>query len=169
VTIIRDRDPLHGQRLRVLGRMRRGSGVELLVVLPDGSKRLVPAAWTDGTGGGTTGVDAAAQSMALGSVVHLLAACAVVAGLAARAEDGREQAARQSPAKEDHRAACPAQSAAGDVSGAIVHHLADPAAAGGDGAGRAGLPAQPLNEAIALMGRLIAEAVAAQAGETSHD
>ncbi len=47
VAIVRERDPLQGQRLRVLGRMRRGSGVELLVVLADGSKRLVPAAWTD--------------------------------------------------------------------------------------------------------------------------
>jgi hypothetical protein len=31
------------------------------------------------------------------------------------------------------------------------------------------LPAQPLAEATALMGRLIAEAVAAEAGETSHE
>ena len=47
VTVTRQRDPLEGQRLPVLGRLRRHGGAELLVVLPDGSKRLIPAAWTD--------------------------------------------------------------------------------------------------------------------------
>ena len=31
----------------VLGGMRRHGAVELLLVLPDGSKSLVPVAWTD--------------------------------------------------------------------------------------------------------------------------
>jgi Family of unknown function (DUF5372) len=84
VMIVRERDPLQGQRLRVLGRMRRGSGVELLVVLADGSKRLVPAAWTDLDQPGSLPAEATASSsgLALGSVTDLLRACTVVAGLA---------------------------------------------------------------------------------------
>ncbi len=47
VVITRPRHPLAGRELRVLGAMRRHGARELLVELPDGSKRLVPAAWTD--------------------------------------------------------------------------------------------------------------------------
>ena len=47
VRLTRPRHPFEGRQLPVLGRMRRHGAVELLVVLPDGSKRLVPAAWTD--------------------------------------------------------------------------------------------------------------------------
>ena len=38
---------MQGCELRVLGRMRRHGAVELLVVLPDGSKTLLPAVFTD--------------------------------------------------------------------------------------------------------------------------
>ena len=47
VVITRPRHPLDGRELRVLGGMRRHGARELLVELPDGSKRLVPASWTD--------------------------------------------------------------------------------------------------------------------------
>ena len=47
VTVTRDRHPLQGCVLRVLGRMHRHGAVELLVVLPDGSKTLLPAVFTD--------------------------------------------------------------------------------------------------------------------------
>ena len=43
---MRPRHPLAGRELRVLGGMRRHGRLELLLVLPDGSKRLIPAAWT---------------------------------------------------------------------------------------------------------------------------
>jgi hypothetical protein len=43
--IARRKDPLDGQRVRMLGRLRRHGGVELLV-LPDGSKRMIPQTWT---------------------------------------------------------------------------------------------------------------------------
>jgi Family of unknown function (DUF5372) len=114
VTVTRHRDALEGQRLRVLGVLRRHGGTELLVVLPDGSKRLIPRAWTDAA------ADAAGGSAAatLGTVSDLLAACVLVRGLSARRADQEGQAARQSPVKEDNRAACPAQPAAGRVSGA---------------------------------------------------
>ena len=40
--ITRPRHPLAGLELRVLGGMRRHGRLELLLVLPDGSKRLIP-------------------------------------------------------------------------------------------------------------------------------
>jgi hypothetical protein len=114
VTLTRRRHPFEGRSLRVLGSMRRHGAAELLVVLPDGSKRLIPAAWTD-LEQPAGGDDAAAT---LGSVSDLLHASVLVSGLSARAEDGREQAARKSPCKEDNRAACAAQSDAGSAPGA---------------------------------------------------
>jgi len=94
-----------GQELRVPGRMRRHGRVELLLVLPDGSKSLIPAAWTDlhepatGTAGPAT----------LGSVADLLACQQLVGGLLAQAADagGGGQAARLSSCEEDNRAALP--------------------------------------------------------------
>ena len=71
VLVTRPRHPLEGRELRVLGGMRRHGRLELLLVLPDGSKRLIPAEWTsqhadggtadggaghDGRGAGTAGV-----------------------------------------------------------------------------------------------------------------
>ena len=47
VRLTRPRHPFDGRQLPVLGSMRRHGAAELLVVLPDGSKRLIPAAWTD--------------------------------------------------------------------------------------------------------------------------
>jgi hypothetical protein len=47
VVITRARHPLEGRSLPVLGRMRRHGRLELLLVLPDGSKRLIPQVWTD--------------------------------------------------------------------------------------------------------------------------
>ena len=72
-----------GRRLQVLGSMRRHGAAELLVVLPDGSKRLIPATWTDlnlqpADGGGG---DAAAT---LGSVPDLLQLSVLVCDLSAR-------------------------------------------------------------------------------------
>ena len=71
VTVRRHRDPLDGQTLPVLGRYRRGT--QLLVVLPGGSKRVIPAAWTDERAG-----DGAA---ALASPGDLLELCALVSAL----------------------------------------------------------------------------------------
>ena len=62
VVITRPRHPLHGRELRVLGGMRRHGKRELLVVLPDGSKRLVPASWT--------GLDENNAVLAAAAVLH---------------------------------------------------------------------------------------------------
>jgi len=47
VIVTRDRHPLQGWELRVLGRKHRDGAVELLVMLPDGRKTLLPAGFTD--------------------------------------------------------------------------------------------------------------------------
>jgi hypothetical protein len=121
--IARPRHPLHGLELRVLGGMRRHGRLELLLVLPDGSKRLIPAEWTsqhaDSTAAdGGAGQDGVGSAGTLGSVADLLAASVLVSAFSSRDRDEREQAARKPPAKEDNRAACSAQSAAGPGSGA---------------------------------------------------
>jgi hypothetical protein len=122
VTIIRRKDPLEGQRVRVLGRLRRHGAAELLVVLPDGSKRMIPQTWTDAESSGE-----GEPVATLGAIGDLLAVCALVAELA----DNREgQAARMSPCKEDTDAACPAQSAAPTLSGATSDEVGSPARAG---------------------------------------
>jgi Family of unknown function (DUF5372) len=137
VTLTRRRHPFEGRSLQVLGSMRRHGAAELLVVLPDGSKRLIPAAWTD-LEQPAGGDDAAAT---LGSVWDLLRASVLVSGLSARVADSREQAARKSPCKEDNRAACAAQSDAGSAPGATPYPDGPASrAAGGSGDVAAGLP-----------------------------
>ena len=120
--ITRPRHPLHGLELRVLGGMRRHGPLELLLVLPDGSKRLIPAGTSqhaDSTAAdGGAGQDGGGSAGTLGSVTDLLAASVLVSAFSVRDRDEREQAARKPPAKEDNRAACSAQSAAGPGSGA---------------------------------------------------
>lgn len=110
VTVTRPRHPLAGRRLQVIGAMRRLGRDELLVVLPDGSKTLIPAVWTDRD---TTTAD---EDHALGQGTAILAAPAellhareLVVSLCARADSGGGQAARKSPCEEDDRAACAAE------------------------------------------------------------
>src|SRR4051794_41814344 len=85
--------------------MRRHGAVELLLVLPDGSKSLVPAAWTDAD---PPAAEGAASAVTLGSLSDLLQACDLVADLAERRGAGRGQAAREAPAQEGFPAAFPA-------------------------------------------------------------
>lgn len=148
VVVTRRRHPLEGLSLGVLGRMRRHGRLELLLVLADGSKSLVPAAWTDlAEAVGEPAVDGATASgvaATLGSLADLLDAVAVICAFRVRAEQEREQAARQSPCKEDPRAACAAQSGAGAGSGATPDAVgpASPTAGrrGGQAAGRSDRP-----------------------------
>lgn len=47
VTIVRSRHPFEGSALNVLGWCHRRGELHLTLVLPDGTRALVPAAWTD--------------------------------------------------------------------------------------------------------------------------
>jgi hypothetical protein len=114
VRVVRPGHPLHGLDLPVWGRLRLRGVAMLVLVLPDGSKERIPAAWV-GEGGGE---DPAAPVVAAAS--DLLRLLRVISGIPATAGNRAEQAARQSPGKEDDRAACTAQSAAGPGSGATI-------------------------------------------------
>jgi hypothetical protein len=94
--VTRRRHPLEGQSLRELGRMRRHGRLELLLVLPDGSKSLIPAAWTDldrAADSTDTGTDAVVAT--LGSLADLLAACVVVADLTERRQRAQGPGCRE--------------------------------------------------------------------------
>ena len=47
MTITRERHPFEGQSLAVISSIRRRGVLLVLVVLPDGSRSLIPADWTD--------------------------------------------------------------------------------------------------------------------------
>ena len=135
VTVTRLRHPVEGRELAVLGRMRRHGQPELLLVFPGGAKRLVPESWTDAVPQGEAGPGT------LGAATDLLGLSVLISALRARDREEREQAARKPPAREDDRAACSAQSAAGPGSGATPGpDRASSRRAGGSGIGAAGPP-----------------------------
>ena len=70
--ITRPRHPFEGQPLQVLGGMRRHGVLELLLVLPDGSKSLIPSGWTDAD---RSGVEEETAAATLGALTDLLRAC----------------------------------------------------------------------------------------------
>ena len=114
VTVTLARHPMEGRDLRVLGWRRLVGRLELMLELPDGSKRLIPAeqtSWHDDPDPGTG---------TLGTTADLLGLSVLASALSARSADVRGQAARNPPAREDNRAACPAQSAARPGSGATA-------------------------------------------------
>jgi hypothetical protein len=53
VTILRERHPFEGRSLQLMGIVKRRGTLLLLVVLPDGSRSLIPAGWTDCQSGPT--------------------------------------------------------------------------------------------------------------------
>ena len=111
VTVTRRLHPLEGQMLRVLGKMHRHGEEELLLVLGDGSKSLIPSAWTDFSGTRARDDDAPEGTATLGRLEDLLWASELArAGWPSTGDPGR-QAARKPPSKEDNRATCAAESA----------------------------------------------------------
>ncbi len=117
VRVVRPGHPLHGLDLPVWGRLRLRGVAMVVLVLPDGSRKRIPAAWAHEGGSGDAAAPAAAVAAAAGDLLRLLR---VISGIPATAGNRPEQAARQSPGKEDDRAACPTQSAAGPGSGATI-------------------------------------------------
>jgi Family of unknown function (DUF5372) len=115
--VVRPGHPLHGLDLPVWGRLRLRGVAMVVLVLPDGSKKRIPAGWTREGGSENAGAATAAVVAAAGDLLRLLQ---VISGIPATAGTRAEQAARQSPAKEDDRAACTTESAAGPGSGATI-------------------------------------------------
>ena len=124
MTVVRDRHPFQNRVLRVLGRMLRHGSVEFLVVLPDGSKTLIPAVFTDAVAAPTS-----RAAVTVGAVEDLVQLALVVESLRPPAAigTGAVEDATGVPAKEDPRA--PDQSA-----GFRPRPRRGVGAAGGDGA-----------------------------------
>jgi hypothetical protein len=117
VRVVRPGHPLHGLDLPVWGRLRLRGVAMVVLVLPDGSRKRIPAAWAHEGGSQDTAAPAGAVVAAAGDLLRLLR---VISGIPATTGNHAEQAARQSPGKEDYRAACTTQSAAGPGSGATT-------------------------------------------------
>jgi hypothetical protein len=149
VVVTRAHHPLEGQPLPVLGRRRRCGRLELLVVLPDGSKTLMPADWTD------LEPTRAASAPAVGSLSDLLATVTLVSALSGRREGG-EQTARQSPCKEDDRAAYQLSLMPDRVPAPPQELLAQ-------------LPLAPVAAAVELLARVLAKAAQATQREVAPD
>lgn len=104
--VTRRRHPFEGRSLEVLGRMRRHGRVELLVVLPDGSKSLLPADWTD-LGDSDSGDKEGPAT--LGSLTDLLAAVGVRTGITEGGGAGNQAEGQPTEGRADgaQRAAVP--------------------------------------------------------------
>ena len=74
--MVRPYHPLEGRSLELIGCRRRGGELELTVVLADGSRRAMPAGWTDVWGAGVL-----RRAGTLGSIGDLLAARWVLDGV----------------------------------------------------------------------------------------
>ena len=111
VTILRDHHPLQGQSLELFSWLHRNGTLLLTLVLPDGSRSLIPAAWTDldmnpAKARQTLPPDnRPSTSATIGSFLHLLHARKVVDSLL-RKIDSSEQVPLI-PSKEERERATP--------------------------------------------------------------
>ena len=99
VTVVRARHPFEGRSLHVLGVTHRKGRLHLVLILPDGSRSLIPADWTDLAL--PTQLGSASSAATLGSLEDLLRARALVDALLGRLapatrEDGNCPATKES-------------------------------------------------------------------------
>ena len=93
VKVIRDRHPLQGQFLEVLGWTHRHGSMHLTLVLPDGSRSLIPAAWTNLNESGRQNLPSANNRMTsdvIASTQHLIRARKIVDALLCEIESAKE-------------------------------------------------------------------------------
>jgi hypothetical protein len=95
VRIRREHHPLQGRSLAVYGWTHRHGRLVLILVLPDGSKSLVPAGWTD-LAQEITSASEVEASGSLASVSQLLRVRAVVDALLARKQESEKSEAHDS-------------------------------------------------------------------------
>ena len=144
MNVTRDRHPLQGCELRVLGRMHRHGALELLVVLPDGSKTLLPAVFTDAVAAAGPVVVATVGSIEdlehLAVVVVSLTAPAVGAGAA---EDATGIPSKEDPGASDEKSVGvrPGRRRGGRTAAGDRATAGRPAGSGsGGGGGQVGVP-----------------------------
>ena len=103
VIVIRARHPFEGKSLNVFRSTHRQGRLVLILILPDGSKSMIPADWTDLGSAAQPPKSLSAQTAAtLGSLKDLLHARAVVDALLSRivapaSEAGNSPAQKESP------------------------------------------------------------------------
>ncbi|MBI3106516.1 MAG: hypothetical protein HYY95_13265 [Candidatus Rokubacteria bacterium] len=97
--------PFEGRALTVLSWTHRGGQLQLVLVLPDGSRALIPAAWTD-LHDGSAAADPAPR-VTLARLGDLLQARTVVDALLRRLPMPGEAQPSPPDAEEDHRANAP--------------------------------------------------------------
>ena len=101
MTITRERHPFEGRVLPVIGSIRRNGVLFALACLPDGSRALIPAQWTDWDEGQSNGVGACLDNRTglrgLGSLGDLLRLRHLLDAL-------RGRPVRSAPQQESHRA-----------------------------------------------------------------
>ena len=142
MTVTRDRHPLQGRSLRVLGRMHRHGALELLVVLPDGSKTLLPAVFTDAV------ADVDVVVATVGSIEDLEQLAVVVESLmppaagAGVAEDATGIPTKEDPGAPDESVGVrPRRRGAGTAAAGDRAAAGRPAGSGpGGGGGQVGVP-----------------------------
>jgi hypothetical protein len=93
VVIVREKHPLQGKALRVLGRMHRAGALHLILSLPDGGSSLIPETWTDLSGGAPS-----PSVRVLGSVADLRHTRRVVDVLLRRQDTARTRPAEEEEA-----------------------------------------------------------------------
>ena len=99
VTVVRTRHPFEGRSLSVFGAMHRKGRLLLFLILPDGSKSLIPADWTDLAS--PTQSIATPAATTLGALEDLLHARALVDALLGRfapvtSDDGNSTTTKES-------------------------------------------------------------------------
>ena len=101
VTIVRTRHPFEGKSLAVLGSLHRHGQWNLLLILPDGSKSLIPADWTDVTPTlPSPRTVSSNQAISLGSLEDLFHARAIVDALLDRLTPTQNEVANSTAKKE---------------------------------------------------------------------
>jgi hypothetical protein len=125
--VIRARHPFEGRALNVLETIHRKRRLHLVLILPDGSKSLIPANWTDLASPAQPHQVCSTQTAAtLGSLEDLLHARAVVDALLSRlaarqSENGNSPATQESPGarkqSEPLRSASPRNLPVGNTTG----------------------------------------------------
>ena len=124
VIVTRKRHAFDGQSLAVISSIRRTGVLYVLAVLPDGSRSLIPASWTDWSGRRTPAEDADKASHKLGSLADLLQARTVVDALLLRLAESAAQ--KESCHADEPGVTQPARATSQSCSQCSVHLAAKP-------------------------------------------
>ena len=114
--MLRARHAWEGRSLELMGWMRRGGRLELILVLPDGSHLMLPAAWTDLE----EPAEQSAPAGTLASLESLLAARRILDGVLGRGVLAREDDRSQLSSKETDSAVAPRSGGEPGARGGVV-------------------------------------------------